>query len=232
MAHINRFSESITVVANRPGCTFNCPMSFQAGDQVWKDLSISNQVQTTVFTEIVKGTTLGLLENGPLSLKSLRAFAQSTNDGTSGDDLLKLAEAIALVLAEAARLNLNQYQFSVFAGQGLKGDKLDLLEKVYQEKADELRDLVLAISKNQDTLPRFVDLRWRLDCILGSKAIRDVVQPDFLVQLTIKEGVSDNPLETKTFLDCSPDTMKHLEFVLEEALKQSYSAHSRRMGRV
>jgi hypothetical protein len=103
---------------------------------------------------------------------------------------------------------------------------------VYQEKGDELRDLVLAIAKNQDRLPRFGDLRWRLDCVLGSKAIRDIVQPDFLLKLTVTEGSGELEQEKSTFLDCAPETLKHLEYVLEEALKQSNSAHSRRMARV
>jgi hypothetical protein len=130
-----------------------------------------------------------------------------------------------MLILQGARLALNEAQFSLFAAQAVKGDKLELFEKIYAEKNAEFREIVRDAASMTAKFPKFESFRWRLDCVLSSKWQKNIYQPEYLLKLNLTNG---QPL----MINSDYANLKHLEYVLEDALKQANSKAAKRIGRI
>jgi hypothetical protein len=164
------------------------------------------------------------LADQDLPHSGLAKFAAAEN--CSVDELRNVCEASVVVLIQAARMGMNDAQFSLFAAQGLKGERLELFEKIYAEKGKELRNYVRdAAKESEGWFAKYVSLEWRLDCIIASKSLRNVYEPEYLLKLNLSDS-------KQVFMDSDYSTLKHLEYVLEEALRQANSKAAKRIGRI
>eukprot|EP01006_Ploeotia_vitrea_P049393 TRINITY_DN67334_c7_g5_i1.p1 TRINITY_DN67334_c7_g5~~TRINITY_DN67334_c7_g5_i1.p1 ORF type:complete len:293 (+),score=98.09 TRINITY_DN67334_c7_g5_i1:104-982(+) len=70
-------------------------------------------------------------------------------------------------------------------------------------------------------LPHYVDLDWRIDVEVGSRALRNQVKPTMMLNL--------KTTEKDTLLQADYAVAKHVCDELEQAMKQANTAHSRRI---
>ncbi|KCV70096.1 hypothetical protein H696_03558 [Fonticula alba] len=78
------------------------------------------------------------------------------------------------------------------------------------------------------SLPSYQDLSWRLDIKTASRSIRGQMTPVFVLMFVLDKP--DGTTETRV-VEADPNTIGHLAQTLELALRESSSAHSRRVTR-
>ncbi len=134
-----------------------------------------------------------------------------------------LAEAIVALMIQAARSAMNDAQFSLFAAHGIGAERLELLERIYAEKGKEFREFVREAARGMEC--KYNSMRWRLDCVLATKSARNIADLEYLIKLNVSNSQD-------ILLDSDYATLKHLEYVIEEAIRQSTSKTARRIGRI
>lgn len=145
--------------------------------------------------------------------------------GIPADALQRASASLCHILTLAARSSLPADQTEQRLGlAGLPQATCREVAQFYTNNLEELRDL---LGSGDSARPLYGGMSWRLDVRLASRSCQQEAAPSFLLQLrTHKEGRSQ-----ETFLEADLQSMQTLRKQVEEALKTTGSAHSRRLRR-
>jgi hypothetical protein len=136
--------------------------------------------------------------------------------------LKKASDALAFLLAEAARLALTDAEL---------GDSLALIDMPDSSRTFLVASISEALPKLRATQAElmtvreeeFVDARWRLDSELASRSGNASARPHYVLQLKTTE-------RTKV-VEATPDALEHITAELDKALGELKQGHVRRVMR-
>ncbi|MPC96905.1 COMM domain-containing protein 2 [Portunus trituberculatus] len=85
-------------------------------------------------------------------------------------------------------------------------------------------------------MPQYKNLEWRFDILVGSRSLRHIAEPLLTLQLSLdagSESKAGREEETcdKLLLQTDPNNLLHITSVLEDALHEARTHHSRRVQR-
>lgn len=153
-------------------------------------------------------------------------LSAATKFGLSPEPLKKAIEALCFLLAEAARLNLSALDFADSLLVLAFNDAVaGLLAQQHAEHAKQIR---LVLAELSFDVPHYVDLHWRLDVLLASRALRNQAKPVFLLQLDTR---TDHGVVSSRYVEADPTDLRHIATELDSALNELKAAHVRRVLR-
>jgi len=143
--------------------------------------------------------------------------------------------AVAAVLIESAKQNASDDDFATsLSDLRLTVDNAAALHSAYKSNSATLREY-LASSSLQ--LPSYADLDWRLDIEVSSRALRQEVKPQFLLELKTHPGGSAEAqggagVEAQSkYLQSDYATLQRIADELTKAVAEAKSGHARRIMR-
>ncbi|CAG0885496.1 unnamed protein product [Darwinula stevensoni] len=157
-----------------------------------------------------------------------RVFSSAAGKlGVTPEIVTGAVDGLVFILSEAtnAQLSLVDFQTSVMV---LSADEshVKALCQFYEENRDEACQL---LSRYCLDLPFYHSLEWRFEILVGSRCLREGIEPQVLLRLTTKTPDSDEVGIHVLRLDI-PNLM-HLLRTLEEALAESQSNQTRKILR-
>lgn len=172
---------------------------------------------------------LDFLQKGPTP-KLYQTAAQKLN--VQPEIIRNAVEGLVNLLMESCRHQLSELDFrdSVLA-LGFSEEHQETLELFYMGKKQEICDALSQLTLN---LPHYHDLEWRFEVQLASRALQHQMTPLITMNLTLetKTALASESTTTKNIvLQTDPTNLAHITQVLEEALHESRSQHSRRIQR-
>ncbi|KJE97024.1 COBW domain-containing protein [Capsaspora owczarzaki ATCC 30864] len=144
--------------------------------------------------------------------------------GIAPDAIRNAVEGLMYLLVESAKLMTTEIDFhdSILT----LGFSEELRQQLLQLYLDNRKEIRLILSEMTINVPSYHNLEWRLDVQLASRSLRRQTDPIVLLKL-----------ETRTqevqqqFLQTDPAGLVHLTSVLDAALSELKSAHTRRILR-
>ncbi|XP_063224041.1 COMM domain-containing protein 2-like isoform X2 [Bacillus rossius redtenbacheri] len=131
-------------------------------------------------------------------------------------------EGLVFLLVESCRNELSEQDFrDLVLALGFAEGHQQQLSAVYEDKKGDVRSALAQLTLRE---PHYRDLEWRLDVQLGSRALRQQVTPLVTMKLSLDSG-------RQVCLQTDPVNLAHAAEVLEGALLESRSQHSRRVAR-
>lgn len=191
-------------------------------DEQKSSLRLLSQFDIQVAAELAK-RAVEFIKKGVVS-KIYQNASQKL--GIEAAALQRCIEALMYVLCESCKLSLSEIDFRdslmiLDLPEELRKELLD----IYLQNRKEVRAI---LSESSVHLPEYRDLEWRIDVQLASRALRRQVQPSVLLRLhTSASGQGDSC----QLLQTDPGNLLHLTEVLEDALQEARSQHSRRIMR-
>lgn len=144
----------------------------------------------------------------------------------SPEPLKKAVEALCFLFSESARLNLSALDFAdSLIVLAFAEDVIGVLQTHHAEHAKQIR---LVLNELTFDVPHFVDLQWRLDVLLASRALRNQAKPLFLLKLDTR---TDHGIISSRYLEADPTDLRHIAAELDSALNELKAAHVRRVLR-
>ena len=183
------------------------------------DLLISKSV-TNQFVQL----SLQFLEHGS-NPKMYNSAARALD--VSVEKIADVVAAIAHLLSEAARFKLTAQQFtdSVNLVLELPEATTSNLEQLFVENCPKIRSLQ---SSKSFQLPEYREFSWRLDVEIGSRTLRNQIQPIFVTKWGVER---EKGRIEKQILQVDVTNVKHLAAELEGALNEMRNSHVRRVMR-
>ncbi|PNF36213.1 COMM domain-containing protein 2 [Cryptotermes secundus] len=139
-------------------------------------------------------------------------------------------EGLVNLLVESCRHQLSDIDFhDTVLTLGFSEEHQETLESFYRGKKQEIYDVLSQLTLDQ---PHYHDLEWRFE--VASRALQHQVTPLITMNLALetKTGLASDSTTTKNIvLQTDPTNLVHITQVLEEALQESRSQHSRRIQR-
>jgi hypothetical protein len=153
-------------------------------------------------------------------------MSAATQFGLSPEPLKKAIEALCFLFAESARLNLSALDFAdSLLVLAFAADLTTLLAAQHAEHSKRIR---LVLAELTFDVPHYVDLHWRLDVLLASRALRNQTKPLFLLQLDTR---TDHGVVQSRFVEVDPTDLRHIASELDSALNELKTAPVRRVLR-
>ncbi|KAL0281074.1 UNVERIFIED_CONTAM: hypothetical protein PYX00_002174 [Menopon gallinae] len=107
------------------------------------------------------------------------------------------------------------------------GFKEELVETIYKEYLSCTSLLNQALPQTSLTFPQFSNLEWRFEAQVSSKSIKNEISPRIVMKLELEKR---NKIENICIQSDIPNLL-HMSMVLNQALEESRTNHSRRMRR-
>ncbi|XP_069684371.1 COMM domain-containing protein 2 [Periplaneta americana] len=147
-------------------------------------------------------------------------------------DLIRNAvEGLVNLVVESCRHQLSEldYRDSVLT-LGFSEEHQETLEVFYKGKKQEICEALSRLTLDQ---PHYRDLEWRFEVQVASRSLQHQVTPLITMNLTLdtKTALTGNTNTQHVILQTDPTNLAHITQVLEEALHESRSQHSRRIQR-
>lgn len=140
--------------------------------------------------------------------------------------LVSAIQSLSHILLEGARRNATGDDLvNSLDGITLAEEQKAAVREAYALYFRDLRSLLADLSFK---LPHYHNLEWRLDVQLGSRLVRNQVQPVLMVELETRDA-EDAPQKQLMQLDYA--NLDHLVQVLESAVKEVNTKHARRVVR-
>ncbi|XP_071954791.1 COMM domain-containing protein 2-like [Antedon mediterranea] len=184
-------------------------------------LSFLTQVEIDVVQKFCQ-IALDFIKNGSnpklyqSAAQKLSVDALTVQNGVQG---------LMYLLTESSKLMVSEIDFqdSILVLGFSEELKKELLQ-MYMENRKEIREIMLEMSMD---FPHYHDLEWRLDVELASRSLRHQVIPNILLRFHTKEYDENKSM----LLQTDPVNLVHMTEVLEDALDQVKTQHSRRILR-
>lgn len=172
---------------------------------------------------------LDFLQKGPTP-KLYQGAAQKLN--VQPERIRNAVEGLVNLIVESCRHQLSDLDFrdSVLT-LGFSEEHQETLEVFYKGKKQEIHD---TLSRLTLELPHYHDLEWRFEVQLASRALQHQVTPLITMNLTLETKAalaSGSTSRKNVVLQTDPTNLVHITQVLEEALRESRSQHSRQIQR-
>jgi len=172
---------------------------------------------------------IDFLQNGP-NLKLYNTAAQKLAVGP--EDVQNCVFGLVNLLLESCKHKLNEVDFrdSVLT-VGFTPDQQNILSKFYVSKRKDLSEILAKLTVDE---PHYHDLNWRFEVQVASRSLLHQVTPLFTMDLVLKEqneATGNEPSEKHILLQTDPSNLIHVTELLEKALTESRSRHSRRIQR-
>lgn len=165
---------------------------------------------------------LDYLQKGP-NMKLYHAAAQKLE--VELDVIKNSVEGLINLLLESCNHKLSNEDFrdSIIA-LGFSEENEAILSKLYITKKKEISNIIAATGFK---IPEYHDLEWRFEVQTASRTLLKQVSPLITLDLTLK----NNENMEHILLQTDPVNLLHMAQELEEALKESYSQHTRQVSR-
>ncbi|XP_068223005.1 COMM domain-containing protein 2 [Palaemon carinicauda] len=173
-----------------------------------------------------------------------RVFSSAANKlGVQPSQIEEAIQALVFLLNQSARTSVSKEEFKkLVASLGFSNDAADVLTNTYVENDLQLKEYLKRMGVQ---VPLYQNLEWRFDILVGSRALHHIAEPLVTLQLTLEKAsltdVSDTNSEIQItnsnnkverfLLQTDPNNLLHMTAVLEEALHESRTHHSRRVHR-
>jgi len=191
-------------------------------DKHKKDLGFLKRIDGDTLTQFCQLSLKFILDGFDRNL-----FLTAANKfGLSPEPLKKAVEALCFLFSEAARLSLSPLDLADSLIVLAFGDAV--VAVVQQHHTDNAKQIRHVLSELTFDVPHFVDLDWRLDVLLASRALRNQVKPVFLLKLDTR---TDHGIVTSRYLEADPTDLRHIATELDSALNELKAAHVRRVLR-
>lgn len=110
----------------------------------------------------------------------------------------------------------------------LNEDSRNALSEWYGTNKDLLRELISQMKFEYDEIPRYVNMEWRFETQLASRALRDQLKPNIILRFEFYRGGNKTEFVT---LQCDPANLIHMRDVFEKALSEARSQHLKTLSR-
>ncbi|XP_066960079.1 COMM domain-containing protein 2 isoform X1 [Macrobrachium rosenbergii] len=173
-----------------------------------------------------------------------RVFSSAANKlGVQPSQVEEAIQALVFLLNQSARTSVSQEEFKTLAvSLGFSTDAADVLTNAYLENDLQLKEYLKRMGVQ---VPLYQNLEWRFDILVGSRALHHIAEPLVTLQLSLDKASSEGNCDTnsespmtksdnrveKLLLQTDPNNLLHMTAVLEEALQESRTHHSRRVHR-
>eukprot|EP01098_Paradermamoeba_levis_P011776 TRINITY_DN5079_c0_g1_i1.p1 TRINITY_DN5079_c0_g1~~TRINITY_DN5079_c0_g1_i1.p1 ORF type:complete len:225 (+),score=46.73 TRINITY_DN5079_c0_g1_i1:81-677(+) len=184
------------------------------------DLAILSQIPSQVIPEFFK-LSMQFIRSGSNKSLFVGAAKQLSIDVNT---IAAAVESLSYLFTQSAKSNINEIDFvDSLISLPFDEEQKETLKSLYLENKAEVRSILGELSFE---LPKYHNLDWRLDVTLASRAMRNIVEPVYILRLETKEP----EMKVYTF-ECNFNNLKFLVEELEMALNQTKTAHCRRIMR-
>ncbi|XP_046991266.1 COMM domain-containing protein 2 isoform X3 [Schistocerca americana] len=146
--------------------------------------------------------------------------------GVQPEAIRNVVEGLVNLLVESSKHELTAADFKdTLVTLGFTDQHQEVLCSFYEGVKSEIRDV---LSNMTVSLPHYKNLEWRFEAQVASRSLMQQVTPLITMNLTLTEaGKGDNNICLQT----DPNNLLHITQVLEEALREAKSQHTRRVLR-
>ncbi|XP_067014614.2 COMM domain-containing protein 2 [Anabrus simplex] len=170
---------------------------------------------------------LDYLKKGP-NIKLYQTAAQKLN--VQQEVIRNAVEGLVFLLVESCKHKLSDMDFrDSMLTLGFAEGHQGILSAFYEAKRDEIRQM---LSQFTLELPHYKNLEWRFEVQVASRALHHQVTPLITMKLSLETKGPDLISTTQNLcLQTDPTNLVHMTQVLEEALAEAKSQHTRRIQR-
>ncbi|KAK7866059.1 hypothetical protein R5R35_013560 [Gryllus longicercus] len=171
--------------------------------------------------------SLEYLKRGP-NPKLYQSAAQKLN--VQPEVIRNAVEGLVHLLIRSCKQKLNDLDFrDSMLTLGFSEAHQEILSAFFENKKEEILNVLNNYSHD---LPHFKDLEWRFEVQLASRSLQHQITPLITMKLSLenRRGSVAIPGE-QLVLQTDPTNLVHLTQVLEEALLEARSQHTRRFQR-
>ena len=177
---------------------------------------VVSELSTLALTNLSHGHTAD-------SDKKHRRAAKALSVDTA--TLTAAIHALSFLLLDAAKRHISPADFTAsLAPLGLPVQHAQLLSQLY---STHVKQLTATLSTLSLPLPHYVDVQWRLDVELHSRAMARTATPVYLLELTTRTG----ELQKSVLVQSDYAGLVRLEAALEDAIKAMQTKEARRIIR-
>lgn len=190
-------------------------------DRHKEHLAFLNTLDDAVLKEFCK-LSIEFLQKGS-NPKLYQTAAQKLRVDT---DVVKNAiEGLMYLITESAKMGLGELELKdSMLSLGLPESIQEEILRCHSSRGQELRTDLLGISTSYS---HYHNLQWRFDVQLASRSLRHQITPLMLMKLELKREGKINPI----ILQTDPVNLVHMTEILDQALQEVKSQHSRRIMR-
>lgn len=214
-------------------------MPLSISDDHKNQLRLLQTQDTHVVKEFCRLATLFLKQE-----VNPRVFSSAANKlGVQPLQVEESIQALVFLLSQSSQTSLSQTDFKELAASlGFAEDAAQALTDTYTENELELKEYLKRMGVQ---FPNYQNLEWRFDILVGSRTLHHIAEPLIMLQLSLDRGShqetkdsthdlrakDDNFKSDKLLLQTDPNNLVHMTTVLEEALQEARTHHSRRVHR-
>ncbi|XP_053651319.1 COMM domain-containing protein 2 isoform X1 [Cherax quadricarinatus] len=151
--------------------------------------------------------------------------------------------ALVFLLSHSTQATATKMEFQdLITTLGFTEAAVNVLTDAYTDNEGELKEY---LKKMGVQIPHYHNLEWRFDILVGSRALSHIAEPLITLQLSLDThtcpgsqtneddggGKQSEPVYDKLLLQTDPNNLVHMTSVLEEALHEARTHHSRRIHR-
>ncbi|XP_058791449.1 COMM domain-containing protein 2-like [Phymastichus coffea] len=138
-------------------------------------------------------------------------------------------EALLNLLLEGCKYKLTQNDFrELVKSLGFSKEQEILVSKLYTVKKEELSEAILNFNLK---VPQYHNMDWRFEVQIASRSQLNQVIPMVILDLCLKNTSDSNEVK-HVLLQTDPNNLLHLTRELEQAVREGFSRHIRRVGRI
>lgn len=176
-----------------------------------------------------------------------KVFTSAANKlGAQPSQVEDAVQALVFLLIRCGQVNpTTEDLHGLSTSLGFSEDAAKVIADTYTDNEAEVKEYLKASGVK---VSQYKDLEWRFDVLVGSRSLRHVAEPLLTLQLTLdtpnsdstrKEGIGEGQdggvgegggCET-LLLQTDPNNLLHMTSVLEDALQEARTHHSRRVQR-
>ncbi|KAK5645948.1 hypothetical protein RI129_004412 [Pyrocoelia pectoralis] len=170
---------------------------------------------------------IDFLQNGP-NLKLYNSASQKLQ--VQPENVQNCIYGLVNLLLESCKHKLSDADFrDSILTIGFTQEQQVILSKLYSSKR---KDITEILSKLTVTEPHYHDLNWRFEVLVASRSLLHQVTPIITMDLVLTEppnSIEQESTQKHLLLQTDPSNLLHMTEMLEKALIESRSRHSRRI---
>ncbi|KAG7155911.1 COMM domain-containing protein 2-like [Homarus americanus] len=150
--------------------------------------------------------------------------------------------ALVFLLSHCTQAAASKMEFQdITTSLGFTKDAVKVLTDAYTDNETDIKEYLKTMGVQT---PHYRNLEWRFDILVGSRTLTHIAEPLVTLQLSLDEntarsfqagesgtGIEERSECVKLLLQTDPNNLVHMTNVLEEALHEARTHHSRRIHR-
>ncbi|XP_069188722.1 COMM domain-containing protein 2 [Procambarus clarkii] len=213
-------------------------MSLSLSEEHKRHLSLLVHHDTTVVKEFCRLATQ-FVKHGV----NHRVFTSAaTKLGVLPTQVEDAIKALVFLLSHCTQAATSQSEFQELTiSLGFNEAAVSVLTDVYTQHEVELKDYLKTMGVK---ILQYHNLEWRFDILVGSRTLSHIAEPLITLELSLdtntlsgsqdEDGDGDQQSKQvcdKLLLQADPNNLVHMTNILEEALREAHTHHSRRIHR-